>query len=289
MWCSSNSGSSSSRETAEIPAFSGAEHDEILWAKDRSKVEDEYPSRWGIGPWCVVTEMWTEKEMECLDAHLARHHHRQPQPIWYRVGAPDITGGIEGQPNVLRPHNDKPSLLGLPFSWLLSVGTALGRILPASRPRRQRPLPPSHTLVTHLLLFLLAAPPASAQHHIPPALLHIAAGTSFATSATIPPLRGSSTVPAPWWIAMYAAWGAAFTLFLVAELLRRPSWAQRRLLVGLLLFSGLNLTGSLVQGGDSMLEGVASWGPLAMTASLWLVPVLMEFWGVRGAGELVGL
>jgi hypothetical protein len=88
---------------------------------------------------------------------------------------------------------------------------------------------------------------------------------------------------------MYAAWGAAFTLFLVGELLRRPTWAQRRLLVGLLLFSGLNLTASLAQGGESMLEGVESWAPVAMTASLCLVPALMEFWGVRGAGEVMGV
>ncbi|KAK0740267.1 hypothetical protein B0T18DRAFT_205632 [Schizothecium vesticola] len=123
----------------------------------------------------------------------------------------------------------------------------------------------------------------------PAVILHVAAGTSLAASATIPPLRGSSKVPAPWWIAMYATWGAAFGIFLTLELRRLPDWAQRRLLMGLFIFSGLNLTGSLVQGGDSMLEGVVSWIPLAMTASLLLVPMLMMFWGVRGAVEVAGI
>jgi len=123
----------------------------------------------------------------------------------------------------------------------------------------------------------------------PAVILHIAAGTSLAASATIPPLRGSSKVSAPWWIAMYATWGAAFGIFLTLELRRLPDWAQRRLLMGLFIFSGLNLTGSLVQGGDSMLEGVVSWSPLAMTASLLLVPMLMMFWGVRGAVEVAGV
>lgn len=172
-----------------------------------------------------------------------------------------------------------------PSSSPLSLGTTLHRIFPSSpaRPGRRRSIPPP--FLTPLLI-LLAASPVSAQH---PALLHIAAGTSFATSATIPPLRGSSTVPAPWWIAMYATWAAAFVIFLMLELRRLPDWAQQRLLLGLFIFSGLNLTGSLVQGEDSMLEGVASWGPLAMTVSLWLVPALIEFWGVRGAGEMAGV
>jgi hypothetical protein len=238
------------------------------------------------GPWR------TKKRIRSVDARLASHHQGRRQPTWDQVGALDVSGGMEGHPNLSRPHADTTSWLGLPSSWLLSLGTPLRttfrRILAGSRTRRH-PLPASHTTLIPLLLFLLAAPPVSAQRHVPPALLHIAAGASFATSATIPPLRGSATVPAPWWIAMYAAWGAAFTLFLVGELLRRPTWAQRRLLVGLLLFSGLNLTASLAQGGESMLEGVESWAPVAMTASLCLVPALMEFWGLRGAGEVMGV
>lgn len=253
------------------------------------------------------------------------------------MGAFDVSGSMEGHPNLSRPHGDTPSSLGLPppikvgiiggelidksffladnewtcyrrnyFSCApsdsmlspghlnttaqfpssspLSLGTTLHRIFPSSpaRPGRRSPLAPFLTP----LLILLAASPVSAQH---PALLHIAAGTSFATSATIPPLRGSSTVPAPWWIAMYATWAAAFVVFLMLELRRLPDWAQQRLLLGLFIFSGLNLTGSLVQGEDSMFEGVASWGPLAMTVSLWLVPALIEFWGVRGAGEMAGV
>lgn len=253
------------------------------------------------------------------------------------MGAFDVSGRMEGHPNLSRPHGDTPSSLGLQppikvsiiggelldksffladnewtcyrrnyFSCVpsysmsspghpntttqflspspLSLGTTFHRIFPSppARPGRRRSLPPFLTP----LLILLAASSISAQH---PALLHIAAGTSFATSATIPPLRGSITVPAPWWIAMYATWVAAFVVFLMLELRRLPDWAQQRLLLGLFIFSGLNLTGSLVQGEDSMLEGVASWGPLAMTVSLWLVPALIEFWGVRGAGEMAGV
>ena len=87
---------------------------------------------------------------------------------------------------------------------------------------------------------------------------------------------------------MYSTWGLAFLSFLGMELLRRPNWAQRRLLVGLFLFSGLNLMGTLGGSGSDMLDGVLSWGPVAMTVSLWLVSVLIEMFGVGGAAVVAG-
>jgi hypothetical protein len=58
------------------------------------------------------------------------------------------------------------------------------------------------------------------------------------------------------------------------ELLRRPTALQRKLLGGSVLFMTLNLLGTLSV--TSSLDGVMNWGPLALTASLCIVSVLMD-------------
>ncbi|KAK3985184.1 hypothetical protein QBC44DRAFT_362546 [Cladorrhinum sp. PSN332] len=64
-----------------------------------------------------------------------------------------------------------------------------------------------------------------------------------------------------------------------------PDWLQRRLLAGLVLLTGLNLLGTLAQGEPSTLEGMINWGPLALTASLCAIPVIIE---VMGPGAAAG-
>ncbi|KAK1830764.1 hypothetical protein QBC39DRAFT_103168 [Podospora conica] len=266
-----------SSSTGEFPTSSGPEHDGFLWEK--------------LG------------ELSGEDLTLPRSRVLKIMKMPMVGNHDDVNGHMDDYLDLKQPPRDTPSWPGNLSSWLTAGGgmfaATLSRIhqvlkthpppTPPPNHRRAR-LPFTHPSLFFPLLLCIAAPTAvSAQHHVPDAILHIAAGASFATSATIPPLRGSSKVAAPWWIAMYATWGVAFVIFLALELRRRPDWAQRRLLMGLFLFTGLNLTGSLVQGGDTVLEGVASWSPLTMTASLLLVPVLMEFWGVRGAAGVAGV
>ncbi|KAK3693343.1 hypothetical protein B0T22DRAFT_476191 [Podospora appendiculata] len=97
------------------------------------------------------------------------------------------------------------------------------------------------------------------------AIIHITAGVSIASSASISPLRSAEDVAAAYWISAY----------------------YRRLMLGMVLFSGLNLLGSLAQSESSMLDGVAVWGPLALTASLCVVPVLIE--SIHSPGPRAGL
>ncbi len=108
---------------------------------------------------------------------------------------------------------------------------------------------------------------------------HIAAGTSFAVSAMVPPLRTSSGVAPAYWAVAYTSWGFAFVAFFFMELRRRPNWPQRKFLSGMVIISALYLLGSLGQIESSTLEGVLVWGPLSLTASLCVVPVLIEFFG----------
>ncbi|KAM7211567.1 hypothetical protein V8F06_013037 [Rhypophila decipiens] len=118
---------------------------------------------------------------------------------------------------------------------------------------------------------------------IPGVIPHIAAGTSIASSFSIFPLRndGDLVQPERWlWIA-YTTWGVSFFTLLVCELFhRRPM--QRKLLVGTVLLASLNLLGSLKEGSSSALEGVLCWGPMALTASLLGVPVIMDSMGWGG-------
>lgn len=249
----------------------------------------------------LVVWRWVEQANVLLEQHRSTTTLDTPTAGTTSIIPPDKTASSRDSvetTHVQRPEghrsvsNPRRSALRAMLGIILN-GTpqASPTHSPTSHPpyHRRTPLPFSHTKLLAVLLFCVIVPaPVLAVHHAPAVILHIATGTSLAASATIPPLRVSSKVPAPWWIAMYATWGAAFVIFLTLELRRLPDWAQRRLLVGLFIFSGLNLTGSLVQGGDSMIEGMVSWSPLAMTASLLLVPMLMMFWGVRGAAEVAG-
>ncbi|KAM7197948.1 hypothetical protein V8F20_006396 [Naviculisporaceae sp. PSN 640] len=129
----------------------------------------------------------------------------------------------------------------------------------------------------------------SAQHTVPGLITHIAAGTSIAASIMFPPLRNGGDLVQPGRLlpAVYGTWGVAFVTLLVCELLRRPTGLQRRLLVGTVLFSSLNLLGTLSQSAPSTLEGVMSWGPMALTASLCVIPVAMDMVSPRSAAEMV--
>jgi len=131
-------------------------------------------------------------------------------------------------------------------------------------------------------------PLVATQHHVPGAVLHSAIGTSLTTSLVVPLLRNSGDLlPPAYLIATYASWGAAFAAHLVCELLRRPNSLQRRLLGGTVLFSALNLLGTLSQSASSTLEGILSWGPLALTVSLCVIPVVMELINPREAAVVV--
>lgn len=250
----------------------------------------------------LVVWRWAEQANALLEQHRSTTIIDTPIAGTTTLIPSDKTAGARASAEMTHMHRpEDPRSVSNP--WLSDLFAILG-IAPhwtpqasptrplTSRPpcHRRSPLPFPHTKLFALLLVCSIAPaPVIAVHHPPTVILYIATGTSLAASATIPPLRGSSKVPAPWWIAMYATWGVAFVIFLTLELRRLPDWAQRRLLMGLFIFSGLNLTGSLVQGGETMIEGVVSWSPLAMTASLLLVPMLMMFWGVRGAAEVAGV
>jgi len=125
---------------------------------------------------------------------------------------------------------------------------------------------------------MLAGPAlAAAQRVVPDAVVHTAAGLSITAGATVPALWSRPDVGATYRISAYGVWGAASAALFVLELVRHPR--QRRLLLGLVLFSGLNLLGSLSQGASTMLDAVAAWGPLALSASLCLMPIVIESLG----------
>lgn len=123
---------------------------------------------------------------------------------------------------------------------------------------------------------------AAAEQPLRSVLSHIAAGTSIASSISILPLRNGGDIVLPeYWIAMvYTLWGISFGVLLACEILRRrPS--QRKLLIGTVLFASLNLLGALTQSAPSTLEGVMCWGPMALTVSLFAIPVIMDSVGPR--------
>ena len=128
---------------------------------------------------------------------------------------------------------------------------------------------------------MLAVPTlAVAQNVVSDAIIHIAAGISITAGAAVPALWAREDVGQVYWISAYSIWGAASLALFMLELLRHPN--QRRLLLGLVLFSGLNLLGSLSQGTSTMLDAAVAWGPLALSASLCLMLVLI---GSFGAGS----
>ena len=118
----------------------------------------------------------------------------------------------------------------------------------------------------------LSLPAVAAQHAPPTAALHLAIGASIAASGVIPALRSNDAVPQSYQTAAYGTWVAAFTAFLVLELIRRPNGLQRRLLGGTVFFLSLNPFGTLSQNAYSTLDGILNWGALALTASLCVIP-----------------
>lgn len=129
---------------------------------------------------------------------------------------------------------------------------------------------------------------AQQQHAVPDPILHFALGTSIAASGAIPPLRGNDNISPNYWLGACGTWGAAFLTLFVLELVRRPDGLQRRLLGGTVLFTALNLLGTLSQSADSVMDGILNWGPIALTASLCVVPVLMDYMSPRAAAETAG-
>jgi len=92
---------------------------------------------------------------------------------------------------------------------------------------------------------------------------------SIIAEAAVPALWARDDVGQAYWISAYSIWNAASLALFVLELL-----------LGLVLFSGLNLLGSLSQGTSTMLDAAVAWGPLALSVSLRLMPVLVESFGV---------
>lgn len=185
-----------------------------------------------------------------------------------RGGTPGITGSTEDMGG-----GPEGSQSWLPLGSYLTPAGWLNRI---AKPA---------VLYSFISLNLVAAQPDTwvpAQHHVPGPVLHITAGITIATSAMVPPLRKNEEIPPPYWITAYSVWGASCALLLILEMLRRRSWLQRRLLGGLVLLTGLNILGTLAQGEPSTLEGVVNWAPLALTASLCIIPVIIEVMGPGG-------
>ncbi|KAK3382741.1 hypothetical protein B0T24DRAFT_672701 [Lasiosphaeria ovina] len=137
---------------------------------------------------------------------------------------------------------------------------------------------------------IAALPMAAAVGHPHAALdaaQHLAAGVSVAASAAIPPLRSSNFIDNGYWAMAYAAWGTAVSVLFVLELMQRATNLQRRLLGGTVLFSTLSLLGTLSQSAGSPLEGILTWAPLALTASLCLVPGLIGAAELRAAADVI--
>ena len=148
-----------------------------------------------------------------------------------------------------------------------------------SRRETRRSLPIWGKLVSGALLSSwLTLPVVLAQHAIPDWLLHTVGGTTTAAAATIPAVRSSDDVPGAYCTAAYIVWCVFFIAFAAIELYRRRD--HRRLLLGMVVFCGVNLLGSF-PGESTTLDSLKDWGALALTVSLWVVPVWLDFMGAR--------
>ncbi|KAM7214996.1 hypothetical protein V8F06_009598 [Rhypophila decipiens] len=121
-------------------------------------------------------------------------------------------------------------------------------------------------------------PAVAAQHTLHEAITHGAVGISMGASILVSPLRKRDDIDQPTYLVpvVYGVWGIAFVTLLGCQLLRRPTTLQRRLLAGTLFFSTLCLLGVWFQGALSTLEGLMSWGPVALTAALCVIPAVLD-------------
>lgn len=127
--------------------------------------------------------------------------------------------------------------------------------------------------------------PVALAHRIPDWLLHIVGGTTVATGACVPALQPAEGETKAYRTGAYIAWAVTFAIFITMELYQRQD--QRRLLLGLVVFCGANLLGSLAEDSSTTIDTIKNWGPLALSLSLWVVPEWIQLMGARQVVDAV--
>jgi hypothetical protein len=100
-------------------------------------------------------------------------------------------------------------------------------------------------------------------------------GLTLGGSVVIPVFRLTEDIDIRWRIAGYATWGVSFTTVFVMAVVHQERGLRRKLLACLVVMSGFHLLGFLGQN-LSTVDSMTIWGPLALTLSIYLIPVLME-------------
>ncbi|KAH6983467.1 hypothetical protein BKA56DRAFT_615442 [Ilyonectria sp. MPI-CAGE-AT-0026] len=142
---------------------------------------------------------------------------------------------------------------------------------------RLSPLPAK--LMSGLCIMWGLGVPVALAHRIPDWLLHIVGGTTVAASACVPALQPAEDEIKAYRTGAYIAWAVTFAIFITMELYQRQD--QRRLLLGLVVFCGANLLGSLAENSSTTIDTITNWGPLALSLSLWVVPEWIQLMGAR--------
>lgn len=128
--------------------------------------------------------------------------------------------------------------------------------------------------------------PVALAHSVPEWLRWAVTGISFAASACVPALQLAESELTSFYISAYVLWGVAFIAFVAMQ-------SEPRLLLGLVLFLGVNLLGSLSSLGtlgSTATETLRGWGPLALTISLWALSAATELLGLHEvAGVVTGV
>ncbi|KAG7287583.1 hypothetical protein NEMBOFW57_007095 [Staphylotrichum longicolle] len=124
--------------------------------------------------------------------------------------------------------------------------------------------------------------PVALAYRVPDWLLHAVGGMTVAAGACIPTLQQAEGQNEAYRTGAYVAWGVMYAIFMAIELYQRRD--QRRLLLGLVVFCGANLLGSLAEDASTTIETIKNWGPMALSLSLWVVPEWIQF---MGAGNVV--
>ncbi|KAL6401027.1 hypothetical protein AUP68_16750 [Ilyonectria robusta] len=127
--------------------------------------------------------------------------------------------------------------------------------------------------------------PVALAHRIPDWLLHIVGGTTVAAGACVPVLQPAEGETKAYKTGAYIAWAVTFAIFITMELYQRQD--QRRLLLGLVVFCGANLLGSLAEDSSTTIDTIKNWGPLALSLSLWFVPDWIQLMGARQVVDAV--
>jgi len=90
----------------------------------------------------------------------------------------------------------------------------------------------------------------------------------------VPVCRLADDVGLGWGTGAYTLWGVAFGVVFTMKLLHEKEWFRRKLLASLVVISGFHLLDVLAQD-LSTVDGITIWGPLALTISMYLMPVML--------------